>query len=290
MEQVATMVAGDGHEEPIRLGLIGDNIAASQSPLLHRLAGQQVGRTVVYERLVPRVMGLGFDEVFQRCLEGGYRGINVTYPYKERVTAKLGIDDGFVRQLGAVNTVLFEAEGPKGFNTDFTGFIAAYRASRGDAPPGKSLMIGAGGVGRAVAFGLITLGLREIVIVDRDLPRAQALGAALVAMQPNLSVATGTDAAQCAAGACGIINCTPVGMAGLEGSPLPARAMAGADWAFDAVYTPVETKFLKDALAAGLGIISGYELFFAQGVDAWELFTGLPIDHAQLRADLALEG
>ncbi len=52
---------------------------------------------------------------------------------------------------------------------------------------------------------------------------------------------------------------------------------------FDAVYTPVETQFLLDAERAGLHVISGYELFFGQGVDAWKIFTGVEIDHARLR-------
>ena len=63
--------------------------------------------------------------------------------------------------------------------------------------------------------------------------------------------------------------------------------MAGAEWVFDAVYTPVDTPFLRDAGAAGLDVISGYELFVGQGVDAWAIFTGLPLDEARLRDDLA---
>ena len=63
--------------------------------------------------------------------------------------------------------------------------------------------------------------------------------------------------------------------------------MAGADWAFDAVYTPVDTQFLTEAGAEGLTIISGYELFFHQGVDAWAIFSGRPVDRDALRAALA---
>ena len=69
--------------------------------------------------------------------------------------------------------------------------------------------------------------------------------------------------------------------------------MAGAEWAFDAVYTPytpAETQFLSDAAAEGLAVVSGFELFFHQGVDAWALFSGRPIDPAALRAALAAEG
>ncbi|WP_103334645.1 shikimate dehydrogenase family protein [Pseudotabrizicola formosa] len=273
--------------EPIHLGLIGDNIAKSQSPRLHRLAGAQNGRRVIYDQLVPAERGLPFDALFDWVRDTGYRGVNVTYPYKERAVAKVRIDDPLVRGIGAVNTVLFDEGGPHGFNTDYSGFIAAYRRVRGAALPGPVLMIGAGGVGKAVAFGLVALGLTEIRIADRDLPKAQALAGALSAARPGLTAQAGTEAAIMAAGVSGIINCTPVGMVGYEGTPLPREDLAAGQWVFDAVYTPVETRFLQDAGAAGLQVISGYELFFGQGVDAWGLFTGLPLDEARMRRELA---
>lgn len=269
----------------IKLGLIGDNIGASQSPKLHRLAGRLNGRVVTYDALIPKHEGLAFDALFARCAQTGYRGVNVTYPYKERVVEAVQIDDPLVRAIGAVNTVVFEASGPRGFNTDHSGFIAAYRAQRGTEAPGIVCMIGAGGVGRAVAFGLLALGAQELHIVDRDASKAEALARDL--RDAGLTeVTTGADAATAATGAAGLINCTPVGMVGYDGTPLPAAHMAGAAWAFDAVYTPVDTQFLQDAAQAGLDVISGYELFFGQGVDAWSIFTGLPLDHSALRAAL----
>lgn len=273
--------------DQIRLGLIGDNIDKSQSPRLHRLAGAQNGRPTRYDRLVPAEMGKDFDDVFAHVASAGYRGVNVTYPYKERAAAKVMVDDPLVRAIGAVNTVVFDERGPLGFNTDYSGFIAAYARVRGESPPGPVLMIGAGGVGKAVAFGLVALGLTEIRIADRDLAKAQALAAALIAACPGLLTQTGTDAAALASGAAGIINCTPVGMVGFDGTPLPRASLTGANWAFDAVYTPVNTQFLQDAAVESLQVISGYELFFGQGVDAWRIFTGLPLDEVQLRQELA---
>lgn len=271
---------------PIRLGLIGDNIAASQSPRLHRLAGAQNGRRVIYDSLIPREQGKDFDALFAHVAGAGYRGVNVTYPYKERAHGKVAIGDPLVRAIGAVNTVVFAPEGPQGFNTDFSGFIAAYRRIRGDAPPGAICMIGTGGVGRAVAFGLIALGCTDLRLADRDPAKAAALAAALHAARPGLRVTVATDANEAARGAQGVINCTPVGMVGYDGTPLPRAALAGAAWCFDAVYTPVDTRFLQDAAAEGLAVISGYELFIGQGVDAWAIFTGLPLDEAALRTAL----
>jgi shikimate dehydrogenase len=271
----------------LKLGLIGDNISRSKAPLLHQLAGKLMGLSVRYDRLIPRDLGRDFDGIFEDCVREGYRGINVTYPYKERVVPKVRIDDPLVRALAAVNTVVFASNGPTGHNTDYSGFMAAYRNSAGDAAPGPVCMIGAGGVGKAVAFALMGLGLKELRLVERDLPKAEGLAAVLKAEDQTLDITVTADPAEAAAGASGVINCTPVGMVGYGGTPLPRDLMTGASWAFDAVYTPVDTQFLKDAKAEGLTIISGYELFFYQGLHAWEIFSGRPIDEAILRRALS---
>lgn len=269
----------------LRLGLIGDNIAASSSPRLHRLAGRQAGIEVSYERLVPPQLGQAFPAVLSGCAAQGYRGVNVTYPYKEVAAGLVRIPDPLVRAIGAVNTVIFGADGPEGHNTDHSGFIAAFRAARGNLAPGPVLMIGTGGVGRAVAFGLLALGAADIRLSDRDPAKAEGLAQALRAARPGVIVRTGTPEAL-ADGAEGLVNCTPLGMVGNPGTPLPAARMAGATWAFDAVYTPTDTQFLTDAAAAGAAPLSGWELFFWQGAHAWERFSGRAPDLARLRADL----
>ena len=271
------------------LGLIGDNIGASRAPLLHRLAGAQHGIDVTYDRLVPREMGKPFDALFDHVAQAGYRGINVTYPYKEKAALRVRITDPLVQAMGAVNTVLFGKDQPEGFNTDYSGFLSAYRAARGDLAPGVVLLIGAGGVGRSLAFALAGLGAAELRIADLDSARARALANALRAGFPDLPITLGQAAADLAQGVEGVLNATPVGMVGHDGTPLPRNAMPARGWAFDAVYTPVDTAFLIDAAAAGLTTMSGYELFIGQGVDAWHLFAGLPLDEARLRADLAAQ-
>lgn len=272
----------------LRLGLIGDNIAASSSPRLHRLAGRQAGIEVSYDRLVPAQIGLGFEAILTGLPAQGYRGVNVTYPYKEVAAGLVRIPDPLVRAIGAVNTVIFGERGPQGHNTDHSGFVAAYRAARGDRAPGPVLMIGTGGVGRAVAFGLLALGAAEVRLVDRDRAKAEALAEALRAARPGVVVRCGL-AETLAPGAEGLVNCTPVGMVGHPGTPLPAPLMQGAGWAFDAVYTPADTQFLTAAAAAGAAPISGWELFFWQGAHAWECFSGRAPDLHRLRTDL-LEG
>ncbi len=253
----------------ILLGLIGDNIGRSRSPLLHRLAGKLCGLDVVYKPLIPADMRLDFDAVFEGCRAGGYRGINITYPYKEKVVAKLRVDDPRVAAIGACNTVLFGEGKPLGFNTDYSGFIAAYRGAFPGSSPGIVAMAGAGGVGRAIGFALGELGADVLKLFDRDRAKAEALAEALGCAVPNMRVVIAKSVDEAASGTDGLINCTPLGMAGYPGTAIPKSVMRGRRWAFDAVYTPVETEFLRDARASGLETLSGYELFFHQGVDAF---------------------
>ncbi len=270
----------------LKLGLIGDNITRSQSPVLHGLAGHQNDVSVTYDRLVPRDLDQSFDAVFDGAHDQGYRGINITYPYKEMAAAKVSIDDPLVRAIGAVNTVVWKDGTPKGFNTDYSGFVSAYRNVRGETPTGTTLLIGTGGVGRAVAFGLANLGARDLRLVDRDPAKAEALAQAVQAIAPDMEISIWINAERAAEGAEGLVNCTPVGMVGYEGTPLEAGAMKCAKWAFDAVYTPVETRFLKDAALNGLKTISGWELFFFQGAHAWRIFSEMGVDEERLRHDL----
>jgi len=282
--------ASDAGPSLMKLGLIGDNIAQSKAPLLHSLAGELAQRAVSYECLVPRELGGGFDETFEGCRAGGYRGLNITYPYKERAASRVRIDDDLVRVMGAVNTVLFEAAGPVGFNTDYSGFIAAYRQARGERPAGRVCMVGAGGVGKAVAFALLKLGLEAIWIVDLDRAKATDLASRLGRAAPEVPITVAEAPDDLPEAPDGVINCTQIGMVGYEGTPLVRERMRGAGWAFDAVYTPLETRFLRDAAAEGRRVIGGYELFFHQGVDAWRHFAGRPVDAAQLRQRLSEAG
>ncbi len=112
---------------------------------------------------------------------------------------------------------------------------------------------------------------------------------ALRALGSETVIEISTDAGEAANGADGLINCTPLGMVGIGGTALPAAAMQGASWAFDAVYTPVDTPFLQDAVNANLPVISGYELFFGQGLDAWDIFTGVDVNPSELRGAIQVE-
>lgn len=271
----------------IRLGLIGDNIADSKAPLLHEFAGQLHGLDVTYQRLVPHKLGLTAQELLLFCREHDFYGVNVTYPYKQLLAKEVTITDESVKALGAINTVLFEPGGPQGFNTDYSGFIAAYCATLGLNPPRSSCILGTGGVGSAIAFALVQLGARTLCLFDKDTERAHTLEHALKRKAPNVRVRT-TDNIQAAIdGADGVLNCTPVGMVGKEGEALVStKQLSSAKWAFDAVYTPEDTAFMDNAKAAHLATLSGFELFFFQGVHAFRHFTGIDLEQADFRNKL----
>jgi shikimate dehydrogenase len=243
----------------IRLGLIGDNIALSKAPELHLTAARLCGIDVAYDLLAPKDRNLGFDAIFDGAGSEGYRGLNITYPYKEHAVGRLKAPDHSVRLTGSCNTVLFDPLGPAGANTDFTGFLSAYRNTFGTAEPGIVALAGCGGVGRAIAFALAQLGSRALRLYDAHPEKAVSVAVSLSANPPNLSVDVAGSIQHACESANGLVNCTPVGMFGKSGSAFPVKVIAGHDWAFDAVYTPIETEFLRDARAAGLSLMTGYE-------------------------------
>lgn len=270
----------------IRLGLIGDNIATSRAPELHRVCGKLSGLAVTYDLLVPRDLNLDFDGVFDGAEKEGYRGLNITYPYKETVVGRLAVDDASIKAISACNTVVFERPRPRGANIDYTGFIGAYRRSYGTASPGVVAMAGSGGVGKAVAFALAQLGAKALHLFDIERTKSERLKQALAGVFPAIAVRIATSIEEACDGADGLINCTPLGMERIGGTAFPPGMLTRKRWAFDAVYTPDETEFIRDARGAGVEVMTGYELYFFQGVDAFRIFTGFDVDAAPLRKAL----
>jgi shikimate dehydrogenase len=265
----------------IQLGLIGAGISKSSAPRLHIFLGQMYGLPVDYLRIDSNeIAGFEFADAIARCAREGYRGVNVTHPYKEVVRRKVEVSDPSVARIGAINTVIFEPKGWQGFNTDFSGFSGAFRHRFGDAKPGISLIVGAGGVGKAMAFSLARLGAKEIWLHDVEKARSDGLAATLAAAGIATSVIETDGLKDAVRKADGLLNGTPLGMFQHPGNAFPVDAIGGQRWAFDAVYTPLETEFLKCCKAKSLDILSGYDLFLFQGFDAFTIFTGIEVDPA----------
>jgi shikimate dehydrogenase len=267
-----------------RLGLIGGNITASRSPVLHTVCALSVGGNASYDLLIPAEQGRSFAHMLDHCAKAGFEGVNVTYPFKEEAAGVVVAGDPVVAAMGSANTVRFTAQGPRAFNTDYSGFVAAFRARFSDALPGRVLVLGTGGVGRAVVFGLASLGAAEVLLYDTDRSKVVSLAGAVRKQFPDVAVRA-AEAADLTdlAGVDGVVNCTPLGMVGRPGSALPPGAKGRPVWAFDAVYTPDQTEFRAQAEALGAAFLSGYELYFHQGVQAFEIFTGIKPDQDWVR-------
>ncbi|PKP74768.1 MAG: shikimate dehydrogenase [Alphaproteobacteria bacterium HGW-Alphaproteobacteria-6] len=267
-----------------RLGLIGGNIVASRSPVLHAVCALSVGGNASYDLLIPAEHDRSFATMLEHCARSGFDGVNVTYPYKEEAARLVPPGDPVVAAMGSANTVRFAAGGPRAYNTDCTGFVAAFRAQFADRSPGRVLLLGTGGVGRAVAFGLADLGARAILLHDTDPAKVAALATALRGQYPAVTTgAAGAGAVADLSGLDGVVNCTPLGMEGRPGSALPDQVRGAPGWAFDAVYTPEHTRFRAQVERLGAAFLSGFDLYFHQGVQAFAIFTGARPDQDWVR-------
>lgn len=276
-----------GFADTLRLGLIGGNITATRSPALHVLCGLATGLNVTYDLLIPTERGRSFPSLLRQCADLGFAGVNITYPYKEEAAAMVPAGDPLVAAMGASNTVRFTPDGPRAFNTDHSGFVAAFRARFGARAPGRVLILGSGGVGRAVAFGLASLGAAALELFDTDAAKADSLAAALSRHAPMPVSVAGANRRAALDGIDGVVNCTPLGMVGRPGSALPEGAAGRPGWSFDAVYTPADTAFRARTEAMGAAFLSGWELYFHQGLRAFEIFSGRPVgDPDRVRAIL----
>ena len=121
-----------------------------------------------------------FCDALSKCSSQGYRAVNVTHPFKERAEEIVHPTSEKIRRLGAVNTVRFDpTAGPQGFNSDCTGFKRAFGARFPREAPGAVAIIGAGGIGRAIAFGLADLDADDIPLFDQERLKSESLAAAL---------------------------------------------------------------------------------------------------------------
>jgi shikimate dehydrogenase len=254
-------------------GLIGAPIARSASPAMHEQAAAALNVYCRY-RLI-ELAGAGRDEL-RALLDDvrrlGFAGVNVTFPYKEAVLGLLDELSPTAAAVGAVNAVVVRDGRLIGHNTDTTGFARAAADLVADSRCGVVALIGAGGVGKAIAFALASLGVSGIRIFDTDRAKADRLAARLRATGGVVVTGSVEDALS---GAAGLVNATPVGMLPNRDTPVASALLHDGLWVADAVYSPLWTPFLIAARGKGARIMTGRDLAIYQAADAFELFTGL---------------
>jgi shikimate dehydrogenase len=257
----------------MKLGLIGKAIMNSSSPDLHVRLGELTGIPATYDLFDANEQPIAsLEEQVRKVIAEGYRGVNVTYPWKEAAVSLATRPSEGARMVGAANTLVFEEGEIIAENTDFTGFMSGFRATLGDREPGRVLLIGTGGVGKAVAFGLGKLGASEVILMDLDPAKSRQLAGELEAQGFAASTITAEQLAETVPGCDGLVNCTPIGHEKSPGCPLPKELIQAHHWIFDAVYVPAVTEFIAAATAVGASVVSGVSLFVFQGVDAFKLF------------------
>ena len=266
-------MAQSSNREKFLTGLIGAPIAQSAAPAMHEQAADALGARCHYQLI--EVAGADPAEL-RALLDGvrrlGFAGVNVTFPYKEAVVPLLDEMSARARDIGAVNTVVVRDGRLVGHNTDTTGFERAIGDLVAKSNRGPVALIGAGGVGKAIAFALANLGVAELSIFDADRVKAEQLAMQLLG---RMEARVADDVTNALEGAAGVVNGTPVGMLPDRGMAVPEALLHRDLWVADAVYTPLWTPLLTAARARGAKVMTGRELAIYQAADAFELFTGL---------------
>jgi shikimate dehydrogenase len=273
----------------VLIGLVGEGIQESHAPLLHQAEADRQGIRLCYTTIDSAERGLSAGDLpdllrWARAL--GYRGLNVTHPFKQEVIRHLDELSNDARVLGAVNTVVFVGGTTHGYNTDAPGFARSFARDFSGAARDRVVQLGAGGAGCAVAHALLGLGVRHLTVVDLDRAKAARLAEALAAEFGAAGIAVGApgDLAAALAKADGVVNATPVGMAHHPGSPVPESSLRSDMWVADIVYRPFDTDLLRAARAIGAPTLHGGGMNAYQAAVAFELFTGRPADAEAMRA------
>jgi shikimate dehydrogenase len=256
-------------------GVIGDPIEHTLSPIMHNAAFKALKLDFAF--LAFKVKAADVEKAVSGMRALGIYGLNVTMPHKSAVINYLDEVDQAAKAIGSVNTILNKDGRLFGFNTDGIGALQALREN-GVEPRGKKvLLLGAGGAARAIAYTLAREA-DELVILNRTAKQAAKLANLLKqtfdrkvvadALSPNGIKDNLQDSDV-------LINATSVGM-----KPNADQTPVAFEWlrpdlaVMDIVYNPIETKFAKDAKAAGAKVVSGFEMLIYQGAASFEIWTG----------------
>ncbi len=243
--------------------VVGDPVQHSLSPAMHNAAISALGLDAVYVPI--RADAVALPHVIKGFEAVGISG-NVTVPHKVAVAQLLIRLTAAAQELGAVNTFFPEGGRLVGDNTDVAGLLDALDALEPQSP---WLVVGTGGSARAVAAAARARAAR-LLVHSRDPARATTFAA----WAREIGVDAGPDDGQSAAT---VINATPLGLKASDAPPVPADRLDGCRAAFDLVYAPGETAWVRACRARGLKAADGRGMLVAQGAYAFErFFPGVP--------------
>jgi shikimate dehydrogenase len=262
------------HNPPFLLaGVMGWPVMHSRSPLMHNHWMQQHQMAGAYVPLAIAPEGLA--AALQSLHPLGFAGCNLTIPHKQ--TALLIVDavDDAAQRIGAISCVTVRADGSlAGSNNDAAGFIRNLKEAQPNwrADQGPVVVIGAGGGSRAVCYGLMQEGAREIRLVNRHLERAQQLAADFGG---PIHAYPWSQRHEILADAALVVNTTSQGMVGQTALDIQLHDLPLSALVADIVYIPLETPFLTAARLRGNATVNGLGMLLHQGPLAWKAWCNM---------------
>ena len=271
------------NESPAEYGVIGHPVAHSRSPFIHGIFAKQTQQQMVYRLhdVAPADLHTYLMEFWKR----GGKGLNVTVPHKVSASGLVRTMSERATRAGAVNTLLMDADGITGDNTDGAGLVKDLNANLKVSISGaRILVVGSGGAARGVIAPLLDESPDLIVIAGRSAERAAALARRFGSLGP----VQGSEIGAVAPRAFDIvINATSAGLAG-EVPALPARVVDAATFCYDMSYARAGTAFLAWAKEHGCTrSAQGWGMLVEQAAESFELWRGVRPETAPVLAALA---
>ncbi len=267
------------------LGIIGDPVEHSLSPVMHNAAIAKLGLDYLY---IPfPVQQENLSDAIAGFTVTGIVGFNVTIPHKQAIIPLLTEIANDAVKIGAVNTVWRTESGWKGTNTDVAGFVAPLTTMSRNWKQMTPVVLGNGGAARAVIAGLDNLGCQEIHVIGRNpdkLAQFYQSWSHAPDITAKLKIHNWENLSSLIPAADLLVNTTPVGMSPhTDASPIPEALIQKLKQnaiAYDLIYTPYPTQFLKLAKDRGATAIDGLEMLLQQGVAALEIWLqqSVPVD------------
>ena len=258
---------------PLLAGLIGWPVAQSKSQLIHEFWLHRLGLDGHYIRLPVRPGEVA--RAFRGMVALGFAGVQATMPHKRACFDLVDHHTASARALGAVNTVIVEADGSlTGENTDLPGFVEPLAGL--DLAGEQATVLGAGGAAAAVIAGLVGLGARRLTVVNRTAEGTAALLADLSETLKDCTVESidWSEAQVHADRSAVVANATSLGMAGLPPLPLDVGGLRGDAIVYDIITHPHDTPLLRAAHDRGLRTHDGLEMLIGQAREAFRRFYG----------------
>lgn len=262
-------------------GLIGNPVEHTMSPAIHNTVAQALNENLVY---VPFHVPEGHvGEAVRGAFALNLLGCNVTIPYKSEVIPFLSEIDPMAEQIGAVNTLVRTAEGFKGYNTDMPGLFRAMCEDGVEIEGEKVLILGAGGVARAVAMLLSQKGAAEITILNRTVEKAEKIAEEVNGYAGRQAVkALGisdyqklpSDEKYLAIQATDLGMFPHVDKVVIDDPAFYRRIHTG----YELIFNPARTRFMSLVEESGGRAFNGLKMLLYQGIISYELWTGTKVE------------